>query len=484
VSSLNFDLDSATRRRLGHELIDILDGYFASLPTRQVQLPLEQRSFEPLHDQLPETGALDSSASPDALARFLRDTATDLIEKGFHVPAANYYGLMNPTPTYAGVLAEALVAALNPQLATMARSQLASKIESETIRWIGERFGWKQPFDGTFTSGGNEANFSGLALALAQHFPSAIDEGVASIGAQPVLYASDEAHHSLDKSVGLLGLGRKALRRIPITDRIQLDTEALSQAVRDDRACGRKPFCVVATAGTTNSGAIDNIPALAELCRRENLWLHLDGAYGASVVFSDTYSHLVRGIELCDSVTIDPHKWLAMPFACGAILTRHPQTLQQAFGISTPYMPRTAPGLPLDNFKVSSQWTRRMNSLKLWLTLKLHGRCAYERHIDRQMALAAEFAGWLRTSDHFELTAPMYFPILNFRLKNVAPVDTLSERQIALVDRVTRDGRRWISETRVSGSSILRVMVISYLTGNSQLAELQAALSNAAAGIP
>src|SRR5664279_4470681 len=239
----------------------------------------------------------------------------------------------------------------------MARSQLASKIEAETVRWIGERFGWQQPFDGTFTSGGNEANFSGLALALAHHFPSAIEEGVASIGAQPIIYASEEAHHSLDKSVGLLGLGRKALRRIAVTERIQLDLAALQRAIHEDRSAGRKPFCVVATAGTTNSGAIDDIVALADICERENLWLHLDGAYGASAAFSNTHRHLVAGIERCDSVTIDPHKWLAMPFAAGVILTRRKESLHQAFAVSTPYMPKTSLGLPLDNFKVSTQWT-------------------------------------------------------------------------------------------------------------------------------
>ena len=132
------------------------------------------------------------------------------------------------------------------------------------------------------------------------------------------------------------------------------------------------------------------------------MWLHLDGAYGASAAFSDTHRQLVRGIEHCDSVTIDPHKWLAMPFAAGVILTRHPQVLQQAFGVSTPYMPKTTPGLPLDNFKVSTQWTRRMNSLKLWLTLKLHGRLAFEHHIDRQMTLAASFADRITASEHFE----------------------------------------------------------------------------------
>ena len=484
MPAFSFDLDSATRRRLGYELIDLIDAYFASLPNRPVQLRLEQRSFEPLREALPETGVLDNpSCTSDSLAQFLHDTASELIDQGFHVPAANYFGLMNPAPTYAGVLAEALVAALNPQLATMARSQLASKIEAETVRWIGERFGWQQPFDGTFTSGGNEANFSGLALALAHRFPASIEDGIASLGAQPVLYASEEAHHSLDKSVGLLGLGRKALRRVCVTDLIQIDLDVLQQTIRDDCAAGHKPFCVVATAGTTNSGAIDDIASLAEICRRESLWLHLDGAYGASAAFSDTYRHLVRGIELCDSVTIDPHKWLAMPFAAGVILTRHAEALPQAFGVSTPYMPKTAPGLPTDNFKVSTQWTRRMNSLKLWLTLKLHGRIAYEQHIDRQMKLAAGFADWITASEHFEMTAPMYVPILNFRLKNCGSGAELIRQHLALVEHVTRDGCRWISETRVCGESVLRMMVISYLTGESQLDGLQQALMDAVPGV-
>lgn len=491
MPSPTFALDSPTRRRIGYELIDIIDQYFDSLPNRAVQLPIERRSFEPLRDAIPEVGVVDEwtaaarpSESGDALAQFLRATAKDLIDQGFHVPAANYFGLMNPTPAYAGVLAEALVAALNPQLATMARSQLASKIEAETVRWIGELFGWKAPFDGTFTSGGNEANFSGLALALAVHFPSVVEDGVRTIGAQPIVYTSEEAHHSLDKSVGLLGLGRKSLRRCPINDRVQLDIEALRRSIRDDRGAGHVPFCVVATAGTTNSGAIDDIAAIADICRRERLWLHLDGAYGASAVFSNTHRELVAGIELCDSVTIDPHKWLAMPFAAGVILTRHSQALQQAFGVSTPYMPKTTPGLPTDNFKVSTQWTRRMNSLKLWLTLKLHGRIAFERHIDRQMKLASSFADWISASQHFEMAAPMTVPILNFRLRNFSSSEDLIRRHLELVDVVTRDGIRWISETRVGGRSVLRVMVISYLTGEQQLAALQDALHQAATDLP
>jgi len=481
VSHSNFELNFATRRKLGYELIDVINEYFESLATRPVQAPVEQRSFEPLHDSMPETGILDEQSvtpcsngnSGDKLAGFLRGTAAQMIDRGFHVAAANYFGLMNPTPTYAGFLAEALVAALNPQLATTARSQLASKIEAETVRWIGERFDWQQPFGGTFTSGGNEANFSALALALATHFPDAVEDGIASLGAQPMVYASEESHHSLDKSVGLLGLGRKALHRIELNEQCSMDVSALERAIAADRLAGKKPFCVVATAGTTNSGIIDDILGIADVCEREGLWLHLDGAYGAAVTLSDAYRHLVRGIERCDSVTIDPHKWLAVPFVAGVVMTRRPEAMYAAFGVSTPYMPKPVPGVPLDNFKVSTQWTRRMNSFKLWLTLKLHGRIAYQVLIDDQMQLAREFAAWVESSEAFELATPQVLPILNLRLKHAGDGDQLAQRHMELVDRVTGDGRRWISETRVAGKSVIRIMIVSYLTTRSHLQELQ-----------
>src|SRR5258708_29548897 len=183
---MRFDFDSETRRRLGYRLIDQLDSFFSSLPDRAVQLPLEQRIYGPLHGALPETG--------EDAETVLDDAFRELSDQGFHVASANYFGLMNPTPTFMGVLAEAIVAGLNPQLATLARSQLASKIELQTLRWIGERVGWPGTFNGTFTSGGNEANFSGLALALASKFPNVVEEGVAAIGGQPAFYASAESH--------------------------------------------------------------------------------------------------------------------------------------------------------------------------------------------------------------------------------------------------------------------------------------------------
>jgi aromatic-L-amino-acid/L-tryptophan decarboxylase len=470
---MTFDFDSQTRRQLGYRLIDRIDQYFSGLATRPVQLPEKQRIFADLAESLPEFG-------DDAL-KILDSLCSEMVDQGFHVPSANYFGLMNPTPTYLAVLAEALVAALNPQLATLARAQLAARIERETVRWIGGRVGWSGPFDGTFTSGGNEANFSALAMALATRFPQTVEDGLAAAGARPMLYTSVEAHHSIDKSAGLLGLGRKALRRVPVNAGIQMDPQQLEEAIVHDRAAGFAPLCVVAAAGTTNSGSIDDLVAMAGICKRHQLWLHVDGAYGAAAIFSDQHRHLVRGIELADSITIDPHKWMAMPFAAGVVLTSHPQALQQTFATSTPYMPRRSGAAPpLDNFQVSTQWSRRMNSLKLWLTLKVHGRQAYEEMIDRQLKLAAFFANWVRSSELFELAAPQVLPIVNFRVKMLgATEDERRAAHEALVQQVTRDGRRWISSTLVNGQSVIRVMVISYLTGHRHLEDLMIALTEA-----
>jgi glutamate/tyrosine decarboxylase-like PLP-dependent enzyme len=471
---MGFDFDSETRRQLGYRLIDRIDEYFSSLADRPVQLPEELRSFADLGEPLPEFG--------NDAQKVLDHLCSEMVVQGFHVPSANYFGLMNPTPAYMAVLAEALVAALNPQLASLARGQLAARIERETVRWVGERVGWDKPFDGTFTSGGNEANFSALAMALATHFPQTVEDGLAAAAARPVLYTSEEAHHSLDKSAGLLGLGRKALRRIPVNANVQMDSRQLEAEIARDKASGFAPFCVAATAGTTNSGTIDDLATLAQICKRHQLWLHVDGAYGAAAIFSDQHRDLLRGIELADSVTIDPHKWLAMPFAAGVVLTSHPQALQQAFATSTPYMPKKSGAAPLlDNFQVSTQWSRRMNSLKLWLTLQVHGRQAYEELIDRQMKLAAFFANCIRSSELFELAAPQMLPIVNFRVK--LPGITEEERRAAhesIVHEVTCDGRIWISTTLVNGQSVIRMMVISYLTGHRHLEDLLIAVTEAA----
>lgn len=469
---MNFDFNSQVRRELGYQLIDLVDDYFSSLPDRPVQVPAERRAYPPRFSKLPETGR--------AAAEVLGEACRELIDDGFHIPSANYLGMMNPTPTYMAFLAESLVAALNPQLATVARSRMASSIEAETVRWIGDLVGWPGAFNGTFTTGGNEANFSALALALSRRFPGIVENGILSLGAQPVFYASVEGHHSLDKSASLLGLGRRALRRVPVNRQLQLDVNELEAAIQQDLASGCQPFCVVATAGTTSSGAIDSLPLIAEVCRRHGLWFHVDGAYGAAVLFSDQHRDLVRGIDQADSVTIDPHKWLAMPFSAGLLLTQHTELLAQTFSVPCPYLKTTTSGLP-DNLNISVQWSRRMNSLKLWLTLKVHGRQAYQELVDRQIGLARGFSEWVSASEYFELATPQVLPILNLRLKALAASpEEIAGLHAAIIEEVNRDGQRWISSAMVNGENVIRTMIISYLSEKRHLEDLQAALQSAA----
>lgn len=463
---MGFDLDPLQRQQLGYALIDRINEYFSNLKDRPVQQPAVERSFQPIADILPETG--------DDAASVLDDICTQMIDQGFHVPSANYFGLMNPTPTYIAVLAETLVAALNPQLASLSRSQLASKIEHETVRWIAQRVGWRgDGYGGTFTSGGNEANLSALALALTNRYPHAAEDGLLGLKKQPAVYASSESHHSLDKSLGMLGLGRKALRRIPVNDRAEIDLSALKKALATDRQAGLEPLAIVGTAGTTNSGAVDPLESLADIARQNDLWFHVDGAYGAGVIFSDKHRSLVQGIEHADSITIDPHKWLAMPYSAGVMLTRYPNLLEPTFSLETSYLPRTA-GNPLpDNFRISAQWSRRMNSLKLWLTLRIHGRQAYEELIDSQLRLA-EYMEWRAVeSGAFELAVPRKLTILNLRAAAARQLKLSEEETTRLHHNVARlvteDGRHWISSTHVNGRSVLRMMVISYLSDRSNV---------------
>jgi aromatic-L-amino-acid/L-tryptophan decarboxylase len=184
--------------------------------------------------------------------------------------------------------------------------------------------------------------------------------------------------------------------------------------------------------------------------------------------------------QRADSITVDPHKWLAMPFAAGVIITRRADMLKKAFEVTTPYMPRDAGANLIDNFKVSTQWSRKMNALKLWLTLRVHGRQSYEEHIDRQLQLARQFADWVRKSEAYELVVKPDLTIVNFRVKNAGDENATARANQTIVGTVTRDGTRWISETKVAGRSVIRMMVISYLTNESHLKGLQDALIDAA----
>jgi glutamate/tyrosine decarboxylase-like PLP-dependent enzyme len=468
--SIGFDLDHRTREQLGQLVMTRLNDYFSTLRDRAVQLPAEQRSFPYVPEPIPEEGK-------DAELVF-EEVFHELLDRGFHITSANYLGLMNPTPTFISVLADAIVSAFNPQLASVERSAAASLIERQTSEWIGQRVGWQAGFAGVFTTGGSEANLTALNLALVKLDPRVIDEGLQCVGAPLVFYASEESHHSLDKAAGTLGLGRQALRRVRVDANLRMDTVELEQAICADIDKGNVPFCVVGTAGTTNTGAIDDLVSIAEIARRHKLWFHVDGAYGGAVVFSDLHRHLVLGVELAESVAIDPHKWLAMPFAAGILVTRHPELLGKTYGTAAPYLCRSTNAALEDLFQTSSQWSRRMNSLKLWMTLRVHGRQSYEQMINEQIRLAAKLAKWVTECGHFELCAPQTLSGVAFRVKlpTEATEQKIAAANAAVVEGVNWSGERWISLTTVAGRSAIRVMIISYLTSEEHILALQQAL--------
>jgi glutamate/tyrosine decarboxylase-like PLP-dependent enzyme len=427
-------------------------------------------------------------------AAVLRDAYRFLSRNVVHLSSPRYYGLMNPGPAHAAVLGDALASVLNPQLAVEAHAPGATALERETLGWFLRALGWPRGL-GQFTSGGSEANLVAMKLALNARLPEVSRRGVRGLRGQPVFYVSEECHHSVEKFADLLGLGREAVRWVPTDDEFAMRLDALHEAVRRDRRAGRLPFCVVATFGTTSSGAIDPIAALARLCRRERLWLHVDGAYGGSIILSPRLRRLWGGIRLADSLTFDPHKWMAMPFPLGVVLARSGAAAARPFRVQAAYVPRGAP--PVESYQLGVQWSRRFLGLKLWLALQVYGRRAYETHFVEQIRLGGRFRELLAARPHFATVSESPLPITCFtylgeprRDRRRVAVDSLTkfeqQMNLTLAEEMVRRGWAWISSTRLrpgtKGSArVMRMMVINYQTSERHLRRLVADLDRLAA---
>lgn len=272
-------------------------------------------------------------AKPIAVERAIELCAELLREGTVHTSHPRYFGLFNPTPTFAGVCADALVAAFNPQLAVTSHAPASVAIERHVLAFLARRLGLDDA-GGSFTSGGAEANLTAVLVALERHFPEATVDGLAAVRGRPTLYAGSEAHHSLAKIARVTGLGHSAVRLVPSTSGLLLDLEAVRERVLHDRAAGDRPFLLVATAGTTAAGVIDPLAEAADLCEELGLDLHVDAAWGGAACLSDLLRPLLGGIERADSVTIDAHKWLSVPMGAGVFLTRHREAHSHEHGRS------------------------------------------------------------------------------------------------------------------------------------------------------
>jgi glutamate/tyrosine decarboxylase-like PLP-dependent enzyme len=415
-------------------------------------------------------------AAPRPAADVLDDVASMLRTWNVHVVHPRYFGLFNPTVLPEAVAAESLAAVVNPQMAVWSHSPAANEIERHALRALTSLVGFD--VDATaahFTTGGQESNLTAVVAALAHRFPESVDAGVRAVPGAPVLYVSEEGHHSLVKAAGVTGLGRAAARMVPVTDDLRLDVDALRRVIDEDREAGRAPFLVVGTAGTTGAGVVDPLPELADLCATERLWFHVDAAWGGGALMSPNARRVLDGIERADSVAWDAHKWLSVPFAAGMFFCRRREVLAAAFDVASGYMPERRDGCD-DLHRVSLQWTRRSLGLKVFAALATRGLSGYASMIDGQIAMGDALrarlvaAGW-------RIVNATPLPVVCFTHPEIAAGRATVGK---VVGRVVKSGRAWVSPVKLAGRPpVIRACVTSCLTTTDDLDALVAALNDA-----
>lgn len=389
-----------------------------------------------------------------------------------HVTHPAYFGLFNPPVDPAGIVADALVALYNPQLAAWSHAPAANEIERLTLDYLGSLL-WPECEStiGSFTSGGAEANLSAVIVALTHQFPEYGEHGARALPGVPRMYASEESHHSLLKIAHFTGIGRDALQLVSTGSDLRLDAEALERAIERDLAAGALPFLVVGTAGTTSAGVIDPLPAIAGTCERHGLWLHVDAAWGGTACVSPRLRNSLAGIDAADSVTWDAHKWLSVPMGAGMFFCRHPEAAGRAFRASTGYMPGDTTGAA-DPYSTTVQWSRRFTGLKVFMTLARLGRRRLVERIERQ----AEMADLLRAGleqDGWQIVNRTPLPVVCFRRPEIADPDAYD----ALVNILHERGRVWISAVALPFiGPALRACITSYETGSAELRLLRSEL--------
>src|SRR5215218_9216581 len=361
-----------------------------------------------------------------------------------------------------GVLASALAATYDANLATSAGG--ADLVEEQALRWVADFVGFPLA-EGAFTSGGMTSNLTALLAARERALPGARVDGIGTRRA--AVYCSDEAHHSVVRAVETCGLGSAAIRRIPIDGRRRMRADALAQALEEDYADGVVPVAVVATAGTTLTGAVDPLDAIADVCERHGVWLHIDGAYGLPAAAAPTAAPLFAGLERADSATLDAHKWLGLQKSCSVVLLREEGPLRAAFGHEERYMLHEGDvANPVDR---TLEYSRPLRSLRLWMAFRVHGAVQYRAWIENTLANARLLAESLRDSSEFEL---LHDPMLSTVCFRHVPAGTgdVDAHNIKLAREMQRDGRVFLAPASVDGHACLRVCFVNFRTTSEDVA--------------
>jgi len=452
------ELTPREMRALGYRVVDILVERFSSLREQPPAVTgrreeLEARFREPLPEQGADPSAVVAQAVEHAFGNAMR------------VDHPRFFAFVPSPGNFVGAMADALASGFNPFVGTWLAGSGPAAIELVTVDWLRDICGFPESAGGLFLSGGSMANLT--ALAVARH----VRLGGEMSGAQ--VYFSDQTHSSVERALRVLGFGAGQVRKLPVDAGFRLDPAALEQAIAADRAAGLRPFCVVANAGTTNTGAVDPLEDLAALCRAGGLWLHVDGAYGAAAMIVDEGRAAMRGIEAADSLSLDPHKWLFQPFECGCVLVRDRRLLRDTFRITPDYL-RDAHRLREEiNFcDHGVQLTRGFRALKLWMTLKVFGAAAVRDAVSHGFGLARLAEERLREAGCWEITSPAQMAIVAFRYADAGRTEEeLEAINRRLVGDMIADGYAVVSSTVLGGRTALRLCTINPRTTAEEIVE-------------
>lgn len=467
-ASKALELSREEMKDLGYKVIDMLVEHFATLEEQPpARTPEPKETLERvLREPLPH-GQGDAEA---ALVQ-LRD---QVFPHMLHVAHPRFFAFVPSPNNFVSVLADALTSGFNPFVGTWLAASGPAQLELITLDWLKDLCGLPTSMGGLFVSGGSMANLTALAVARHVKLGEEFSRGI--------VYYSDQTHSSIERSFRILGFRLDQLRKLPSDQDYHLPLSALQQSVTNDRADGLEPFCVVANAGATNTGAIDQLVELAALCKRQGLWLHADGAYGAAAAITSKGRELLVGLDEVDSLSLDPHKWLFQPYEMGCVLLKSPHLLRETFHIMPEYLKDTEVGENEVNFSERGmQLTRNFRALKLWLSLKAFGAEAFREAVAYGFELAEYLEDLVQDQAHWEVVTPAQMGIINFRYVRAGLAeDELNALNRQMIERLVHDGFAMISSTTLRGKSVIRMCTINPRTTREDLAQTIAMLEEIA----
>lgn len=466
--SLEYDLD--TMRAMAARVTELVATHLATLrdqPARRtLSRPEARKLIGSIAPVAPEQGIGFDAALSELAERVLPYHARE--------PHPRFLGYVPSIPTFPSIMGDWLATGYDFFAGVWPIASGPNEIELVVLDWFRQWLGMPGGTGGLLTSGGSTAAL--MAMVAARHARIGDD---ATLIPRLTMYTSRETHSAAIRAAWIVGIARKNVRVLPADHEWCLHADTIASAIAEDRREGRIPFLVVATAGSTSTGAVDELPAIADLCARESLWFHVDAAYAAFASLTARGKEQLRGIERADSIVMDPHKWLFVPFECGTLLVREPATLKAAFHILPEYLKDVAPGDEEVNFAdYGEQLTRYSRALKIWLSLRTLGVAPIRAMIEHGMSLAEHAEEIVRREKDLELLAPARFGICCFRvhprgLDDPTALDTLNEE---INTAVNATGRFLFSSTRVNGAFSLRVCTHNWRTTEADLDELLASI--------